>query len=319
MRIRRFALAVAGLSLVAGAAGAGQASADAQDKPAPGHWPFGRAVAGQPQAKAKAAAEPCNLEVGLVNAAGQASSSKIWAARPPYSIGLEPYKLFPVRASSTWYYVDEGNPTTWYAGLVLQGSSLYIAYSTYPNGVGPKVSSEKVGSGWGGFSTIATSNYVQGPKAHGFLYGLHANGSLYRYNLDADPIKAYGSAPGYKGFKTITVISETATYDTLLATTKAGALWTIHIPVTAPFKATLKLVRSTGFKAYDQLVAQRCGSTGTLLAGLNNTAKTATLYAVSRANGTKTVINTIGTDPTIYKAPVRFLRTGVNGPQLVGE
>ncbi len=292
MGIRRFALAVAGLSLVAGAAMTSQASA-------------------------QVTAEACSLEIGAVNTAGQASAYKVWATKPLQEIQLEPYKLFGVRASATWYYV-ENTPKKHHRGLVLQGGNLYAAYSTYsPSGTA--ASAVKLGSGWSGFSTIATSNYVQGPKAHRFLYGLHANGSLYRYNYTTGAVRAFGSAPGYQAFKTITVISETATYDTLLATTKAGALWTIHIPVTAPFKATLKQVRSTGFAAYDQLVVQRCGTSSMLLVGMNNTANTGTMYAVSRANGSATLINTIGTFAATFDAPTYFLRTRADGPQLVGE
>lgn len=319
MRIRRFAVAVAGLSLVAGATMAGPASAGVQDKPEPRGWPLGKVVAQQPQTKAQAAAA-CRVEIGAVNAAGMESAYGITATKPlTESPQLQPYKLFGVRASTTSYLVKVDESHDYWAALVLQGANLYAAYSAYNGLADPVVSAEKLGTGWSGFSTIAVSNYVQGPKAHGFLYGLHANGSLYRYNVDESPVKAFGSAPGYKGFKTITVLSETAGYDTLLATTKAGALWTIHIPVTAPFKATLKLVRSSGFKAYDQLVAQRCGASSTLLTGMDNTANTGTVYAVSRANGSKTVINTVGTFAATFDAPVHFLRTRADGPQLVGE
>ena len=299
MRIRRFALAVAGLSLVTGAAVAGQASAGVQGK-------------------AQAAAEPCKVLVGAVSTAGEASATQIAATKPPSASGPAPFQLFPVRASATWYYVGTGKPTSYYTGLVLQGANLYVAKSTFVLDAPAVASSQKLGTGWAGFSTIATSNYV-GPKAHKFLYGLHANGSLYRYNVTTGAVKAFGSAPGYQGFKAITVISETATYDTLLATTKAGALWTIHIPVTAPFKATLKLVRTTGFKAYDQLVAQRCGVSSTLLTGLNTTTNKATVYAVSRATGSSTLINTLGTVEINSEPGVRFLRTQIEGPQLVGE
>jgi hypothetical protein len=319
MKIRRFAVAVAGLSLVAGTALTGQASAGIQGKPEPGVWPLGKAVAKLPQSKAQAAG-PCKVLVGAVDAAGEASATSLTATKPPTAAGPAPFQLFPVRASSTWYYVKGGvQPPPYYAGIVLQGANLYIARATFVLDAPGAASSTKLGTGWSGFSTIATSNYVQGPKAHGFLYGLHANGSLYRYDLNSGGVKPLGSAPGYQGFKAITVISETATYDTLLATTKAGALWTIHIPVTAPFKATLKLIRSTGFKAYDQLVAQRCGASSTLLTGLNKANNKATLYAMSRANGTKTLINTFGTAEINSQPGVRFLRTDAEGPQLVGE
>ena len=60
----------------------------------------------------------------------------------------------------------------------------------------------------------------------------------------------------------MTVISETATYDTLLMTTTAGALWTVRIPVAASTKPVLKLIRSSGWSAYESLVVQGCGTRG---------------------------------------------------------
>ncbi|GAA0932931.1 hypothetical protein GCM10009554_17730 [Kribbella koreensis] len=309
MRIRRFALAVAGLSLAAGAVGAGQATAGVQGKPGPNF-----AAAGKAQA-----AGPCDVQVGAVDSTGQASANKIYATKPLSAGGPMDFKFFPIRASATWYYTGVNTPKSYYSAYVLQGSNLYLARANYEFGDATAPTAKRVGTGWAGFSTIATSN-VLGSKGHKFLYGLHANGSLYRYNVTTGAVKSYGSAPGYAGFKAITVISETAGYDTLLASTKAGALWTIHIPVTAPFKATLKLVRSTGFKAYDYLVAQRCGSSSTMLAGLSKTSQVATAYAVSHANGTKTVINPLGTIELHSKASsVRLLRTGSDGPQLLGE
>ncbi|WBQ05174.1 hypothetical protein [Kribbella sp. CA-293567] len=298
---------------------AGSANAGVQAKPEPGVWPIGKATAKAPQSKAQAAAAACDVLVGAVSTAGVASATGIKATRPLSVGGPAPFKFFSVRASSTWYYVADGSTTSYYSALVLQGANLYVANATFKLDAPAVPSSYKLGTGWSGFSTIATSNYVQGPKAHGFLYGLHANGSLYRYDVSTGAVRAYGSAPGYKAFRAITVISETAGYDTLLATTTAGALWTIRIPVTAPFKATLELVRSTGFKGHDQLVAQRCGASSTLLAGLNKANNKATVYAMSRAVGTKTVLNTLGTVEINADPGVRFLRTDADGPQLVGE
>lgn len=310
MTLRRSILAVAGASLVAATALAGPAGAGVQGKPEPDR----RKAVGA----AAVAASACSMQVGAVNAAGMSGGYNIVATRPVQVGEFVPYKLFGIRASATWYYYKE--PTrNYFRGLILQGSNLYAAYEIYKGSSDvPTVSATKVGTGWSGFSTIATSNFVQGTTPHRYLYGLHTNGSLYRYNVNG-PVRSYGSAPGYRSFKTITVIAETATYDTLLATTKTGALWTIRVPVTAPLKATLKQVRTTGFKAYEQLIAQRCGATSTLLTAFDNDANTATVYAVSRATGASTLINTIDTFPATFDAPTHHLYTASGGPQLVGE
>ncbi|WP_432886960.1 hypothetical protein ACQPYH_04490 [Kribbella sp. CA-245084] len=57
-------------------------------------------------------------------------------------------------------------------------------------------------------------------------------------------------------------ISEERAYDTLLMTTKAGALYTIHIPTTAKAKPVVKLIRKSGWAAYESLVVHKCGVNG---------------------------------------------------------
>lgn len=323
MRIRRFALAVAGLSLVTGAVAANQASAEVQGKPQPGQS-LAKGLA-HPSAKAaKAAASACEVEVGAVTAAGTNAGYRIIATKPVTAGGFRPNKLFSVRASSTWYDWQGSGTGHYYAGFVLQSGNLYATAESYKTSTTtiPVISSKKLGTGWTGFSALASSTYYNQSTGvgHMFLYGLHANGSLYRYSINGTtgPVSAAGSAPGYKSFKQITVISETAGYDTLLATTKTGAIYTIHLPITQQLKGTLKAVRTTGFAAYHQIVAQRCGNNGgTLLTGFNNTANTATVYALGRAKGAQTVVNTIGSVALPQDATTHFLYTG--NYQLIGE
>ncbi|MDX6282981.1 MAG: hypothetical protein QOH03_4052 [Kribbellaceae bacterium] len=298
MRIRRFALAVAGLSLVTGAVAANQATAEVQGKPQPSRQELAQ---GQPNAKAQTAAEACRVFVGAVTAAGQNGGYKITATRPVTALGYPAYKLFGIRASSTWFAWAGSGTTKYYSGLVLVGGSLYTTVESYktPDGTVPVVSSKRLGTGWGTFTSLASSRYISPAGRVGpmFLYGLNTNGTLYRYTINGStgPVSAAGKALGYKSFKSITTIAETATYDTLLGVTKAGGIYTIHLPKTQTLKGTLKAVRTTGFGAYHQLVAERCGNSGgTLLTGFDNTANTATVYALSKANGSKTVVNTIG-------------------------
>ncbi|MDX6262267.1 MAG: hypothetical protein QOH84_3955 [Kribbellaceae bacterium] len=325
MRIRRWALAVAGLSLVTAAAAAGQATADVQGKPEPTQSSAGRTAAQGPQAKAqaKAVAAACYDYYGGITADGQNGNYKVTATRPLGVTAYQPFKLFAGRASSSWYYWKPSSTVAYYAGFVLRSGTLYAGAETYYNGSDtPKTSSKALGGGYGGFTSLTSANYyVPGTtKAHTFLYALHTNGSLYRYRVNGPtgPVAGAGHAPGYSAFKAITVISESPTYDTLLATTKAGALWTVHLPVTGTFKGTLKAVRASGFKAYDQLVASRCGS-GTLLTAFDNTANTLSVYALGKAVGSKTVINTIGTAPATQNADAHFLYTGSGSDPMIGE
>jgi len=314
--MRRVALAMAGLSLVSAAAVPVTAGAA---KPKPESFrSAGKAAAKLPTTAAQAAAAACGVSVGAVNATGIAGGYDITATKPPTVADLDQYKLFGVRASSTWYLESGANSDAFF-GLVLQGANLYGAVSIYTGtATTPTVHATKLGTGWSGFSQITDSNYVYGPKQHVYLYGLHANGSLYRYTVSPTP-KAYGSAPGFSSVKAMTLIAETATYDTLLVLTKGGALYTVRVPVTAPMKPIVKLVRSSGFSAYESLIAQRCGATSTLLTAIDTDANTGAVYAVSKATGTSTVINTIGTYKATFGAKVNFLLTGAYGPQRVGE
>ncbi|NEA31443.1 hypothetical protein [Streptomyces sp. SID13031] len=323
MRIRRFALAVAGLSLVTGAVAANQATAEVQGKPQPSRQSLAEGLA-KPQAKAPAAAGACQVEVGAVTAAGQNAGYRIIATKPVTAPPYKPYKLFGIRASSTWYDWQGSGTTHYYAGFVLVSGSLYATAESYktPQTTVPVVSSKRLGTGWGSFTSLASSTYYNESTGagHMFLYGLNTNGTLYRYSINGTtgPVSAAGSALGYKSFKSITTIAETATYDTLLGITKTGAIYTIHLPITQQLKGTLKAVRTTGFGAYHQLIAQRCGNNGgTLLTGFNNANNTATVYAMSRAKGAATVVNTIGSVALPQDATVHFMYTG--DYQLIGE
>jgi hypothetical protein len=115
------------------------------------------------------------------------------------------------------------------------------------------------------------------------------------------------------------LIAETATYDTLLATTNGGALYTIRIPATAPIKPIVKKVRSTGYSAFESLVVQRCGTSGSVLAAFDDDVNRVSIYALSRATGESTVIKSIGTGDAGWRPPQYFLLTSARGPQLVGE
>ncbi|HZX08464.1 hypothetical protein [Kribbella sp.] len=314
--MRRVALALAGLALVTAAAVPAAATAAK-----PGRDSFraaGKSAGKLPTTNAQAAATACGLAAGAVNATGTAGGYDVTATRPVTVNPLDPYKLFGVRSSASWYLESYGT-TDLFHGLVLQGDNLYGAITTYKGtATTPTVQAIKLGTGWRGFSQITDSNYPHGTNAQTFLYGLHANGSLYRYAVE-DKARSFGSAPGFGSVKAMTLIAETATYDTLLVLTKGGALYTVHVPVTLPMKPVVKQVRASGFAAFDSLVAQRCGATSTLLTAFDHDTNTATVYAVSKATGTSTLIKSYGTFKATFGAKVHFLLTGSGGPQRVGE
>jgi hypothetical protein len=155
----------------------------------------------------------------------------------------------------------------------------------------------RVSGGWGSFTQLATSDvFDANAQSHSFMYGLRNDGVLLRYDWDTG-VHSLGSASGFSSIKAMTVISETPAYDTLLATTRGGALYTIRIPVTSPMKPVVKRVRDKTWQIFESLVAEQCGA-GILLTAIDQDTHTAYLYTLSHANGTATVIRTAGKLPT---------------------
>lgn len=181
----------------------------------------------------------------------------------------------------------------------------------------------KIGSGWGAYLAVAASSYrsqVGGPIVRNHRYGLRNDGVLVRWTVDAQHTwRSAGSYPGFAAVKTMTQISRTSTYDTFLATTRGGALYTIRIPVSSPMKPVVKQVRASTWGAFDYLVAERCGQQSTLLTAIDKDAGTAYLYAVGHANGTATVIRGVGKIPGTFTNPLYYLITPSTTPPLYGE
>ncbi|TDO62471.1 hypothetical protein EV651_10685 [Kribbella sp. VKM Ac-2571] len=316
MKLQRFALALAGAGLIAAAASSVPAVAAGQTDP---KHPFAKNVTPN-TIKSAAADAPCVSDVMAPAAAGTAQEILSMPGRPIQSASDTPFKFVGTRADSTWYgAVNSTGTQVYYYGLLLQGANLY-RHTTYLRDSGAWVPTfKKVGPGWTSFKSIATSNYSVGTPRHAYLYGLNTNGSLYRYQMVGTGFRGLGPIPGFRGFKTMTVISETATYDTLLMTTNAGALWTAHIPVAAGAKPVMKLIRSSGWSAYESLVVQGCGTRGgSLIVAVDHDTQSGYQYAMSKANGAATAITSYGKIPEVYGG-VSHVSVTTHYDQLVGE
>ena len=129
--------------------------------------------------------------------------------------------------------------------------------------------------------------------------------------------KYYTTFGGFKSVKTMVLIGQGRTYDTFLATTNGGALYTIHIPVSG--QPVVKKVRTSTWQGFEYLVAEKCGAQSTLLAAVDKDSGSAYLYAVGHANGAATVIKGLGKVPGDFKDPVYFLNTAEGNAPLFGE
>jgi hypothetical protein len=180
-----------------------------------------------------------------------------------------------------------------HTGWVVLGDSLYYRFYNFNEGSNILT---RIGGGWTNFTALEVSQYDQGPDGswRNTAYGLRNDGKLFRWNVGSGTWRGTGSATGFASVKSMALISKTRYYDTFLANTRGGALYTIRIPTTSPMKPIVKPVRTKTWQGFEALVAAKCGQYGTLLLGIDKDTKSGYLYAVGHTNGTSTVINALG-------------------------
>ena len=253
-------------------------------------------------------------------------SQSITATTPPTAAAksIEAANRFAdglARLHSTWTIEPEVPAAYAHYGEVVLGSTMYSVI--YRTGSDQSTYSTRIGSGWDKFMFVEESTYDEGSTgvARTHYYGLRNDGTLFRWRQDGSVWRAAGSYPGFAAVKTMTLISQTRTYDTFLASPRGGALYTIRIPIAAPMKPVVKLVRSTTWQGFESLVAERCGQYGVLLLGVDKDTSSGYLYAVGHANGTSTVIKGIGKVPSVLNDPIYFRWTGAAfaNPPINGE
>ncbi len=132
-----------------------------------------------------------------------------------------------------------------------------------------------------------------------------------------------GVFSGFGAVKTMALFSRTTSYDTLLVTTRGGGLYTVRIPHSQPTTPVVKKVRGSTWQGLDTLIAARCGRYGTLLLGIDKTYNPdyiwGYLYAVGHANGTATVIKSLGQVPGSYYPSAFRLQNADADLPLFGE
>ncbi|WP_427891797.1 hypothetical protein ACQHIV_04110 [Kribbella sp. GL6] len=259
---------------------------------------------GQVQQRTAAA---CSLTAGSITTSGAHAGADVTAGTPPTmsAPGSEPKIFAPgaVRLSSS--FVAEPNVGgVDRSGYVVEGDNLYYRFYNFNDGGN---SLTRIGSGWSKFTAFEIAEYDAGPGRSGYhnlMYGLRNDGTLFRWSASGESWRRTGTAAGFSSVKSMALISKTATYDTFLANTRGGALYTIRIPVTSPMKPIVKQVRTRSWQGFEYLIAAKCGKAGTLLLGIDKDTKTGYLYAVGHANGTATVINGLGKVKGTFPDPV---------------
>ncbi|MEV6410322.1 hypothetical protein [Kribbella sp. NPDC051718] len=304
MKLQRLALVVAGAGLLAATAGAGPALANSQSDPKPASTGKAANAVKAAEKASTAAAGPCVQTVTWPTGDNFVEKFEVTAGKPPRVSEYAPFNFGTSRYMATWYEATNATGTQNFAyGVYLDGGNLMRHTTVFDQDGGVQVTKTKVGAGWAAFKSISTSNYNVAAPKHSYLYGLNTDGKLYRYAQNGTAYKNLGNFGGFASFKAMTVISEAPTYDTLLMTTKGGALYTIHIPTTAVAKPVVKLIRASGWSAYESLATESCwprGGSGTLVIGVDHDTDSGFQYAFSKAKGTATVITSYGKVPTAF-------------------
>lgn len=301
--------------------------------------PATSAPAAETAASAQAATW-CFTYASGIDSSGSPNHHELTASSPPTDeigtagpVGYWATRMPRLSTPDTFDGLNNGQTSHW--SYVVAGDNLYFSsYNTGSGNVlvrepwetGPTPFLKRIGGGWSTMRAIEHSDLDLGADSGVYrdtVYALTADGTLLRWQI-GETLLAFGSKQSFAGFgpvKTMTLISQTSTYDTLLMNTIGGALYTVRIPVSTPMKPVVKIVRSTSWNSFDTLLATRCGQHGTLLTAIDTDTQEAHLFAVGHANGTNTVIQTIG------KSPKPFTGTAIHevkgeafyGPPHVGE
>ncbi len=286
---------------------------------------------------ANAATAACTMVPGSVTAGGDHTARVITAGSPAVVREKKTYTdIYPdgqVRLSSMIANDPDVTGTGGlFWGFVVMGSTMYnTGYYLTEDGEVDRSSptTSRVGGGWGEMTFFETSRYWDYPDPPNLTtqYALRADGVLTRWEMHYDntnPAVLWAdkqTAGGFAAVKTMALISQTATYDSFLANTRGGALYTIRLPRTSPMKPVVKKVRSSTWQGFEAMVIDKCGQYGTMLLGIDKDTQSGYLYAVGHANGTATVIQGLGKVPAKFADPVYFrheLRPG-DARMLFGE
>ncbi|MEV6410737.1 hypothetical protein [Kribbella sp. NPDC051718] len=281
-------------------------------------------------AEAEAAAS-CRMVVGSATSGGYHVRTPITATTPP-ATGVSTYQphTYPrdwVRLSTSFNNWPKAGGKEARYGWFVFGDTLYAhRYGLKDGAPDPALPAKytKLGSGWAPYTAIEASSYYRGQTlARQTAYALRNDGTLRRWSISSTgKWTPTGAATGFSGVRSIALISRTATYDTFIANLRGGALYTIHLPTTAPLKPVVKQVRATGWGQFEQLVAATCGK-GSLVVGVDKQTKDGQLYAVGHATGSSTPIKHLGElNALMFQTPdPAFFRWTDNPPTdaLAGE
>lgn len=284
--------------------------------------------AGAAPARATGQSAACSLRLGSVTPGGDHTLQTITATPSATALRVGPKDLYPdstayLPSSVSWEPVaPAGEQRT---GLIGIGARMYgTSYITDGTGTAVEPGSVKqtlIGGGWDDFhKSVELSRYSVAGVSRSTVYSLmvdFTDGVIGRWTVTASGWKYYTTFGGFKAVKTMVLIGQGKTFDTFLATTNGGALYTVQVP-TGSGKPVVTKVRTSTWQSFETLIAEKCGSNGTLLLGIDKNTGAGYLYAVGHANGAATVIKGLGKVPTTFPATDSYFRYYTAGTHLTG-
>ncbi|WP_371404031.1 hypothetical protein OHA10_40110 [Kribbella sp. NBC_00662] len=270
----------------------------------------------------------CSMRLGSITPSGDHTQQTITATPSAGARQVGPKDLYPdgkahlPTAVRTELVVPAGEERT---GLAVVGVQLYgTSYMTDGTGtaiVPGTLNQTLIGGGWDDLHKyVELSRSSTGGIVRSNAYSLinqFTDGLIARWTVTSSGWKYYTTFGGFKAVKTMTLIGQGSTYDTFLATTNGGALYTVKVPVGSG-KPVVTKVRTSTWQGFETLIAEKCGNYGTLLLGIDKDTGSGYLYAVGHANGAATVIKGLGKVPTTFPATDSYFRYYTAGVNLTG-
>jgi len=286
------------------------------------------APAGAAPATATSQSAACSLRLGSITPGGDHTQQTITATPSAGARQVGPKDIYAdgqahlPTAVRTELVVPAGEERT---GLAVVGVRMYgTSYMTDGTGtaiVPGTLRQTLVGGGWDDLHKyVELSRSTAGGIERSNVYSLinqFTDGLIARWTVTPSGWKYYTTFGGFKAVKTMALIGQGSTYDTFLATTNGGALYTVRIP-TGSGKPVVTKVRTSTWQSFETLIAEKCGNYGTLLLGIDKDTGSGYLYAVGHANGTATVIKGLGKVPTTFPATDSYFRYYTAGTNLTG-
>ncbi|NUR94327.1 MAG: hypothetical protein HOV67_03610 [Kribbellaceae bacterium] len=262
-------------------------------------------------------ATACALRLGSVTSNG-AFTSRMINATSPITVGgvrgtAGVFGAGQVQHISTFNGTLLGAGGETRTGLTVMGGALYSSTFTvdsesqldphYPH------NNLRIGGGWGNYRWIEQSvlqpHDAQNPSRV-LLYGQRTDGTTQRWESNGTGWRTTAGVGGLSTVKGIALIGRTATTETFLANTRSGSLVTVTWPTKYLAAPTSRVVRTATWQIFEQLIATKCGTDGTLLLGIDRDTKSGYLYALSHADGNRTVVKSLGKVPLTFSDPQYF-------------